>query len=59
VSQTRGKEQAAPQAITKKPYNRPHLQAYGNLQEITQTLAAPVAGALDGSGLNPNHHLTH
>jgi len=36
---------------TRKPYTAPHLEIYGNLQQMTQTVGA--SGAIDNT--NPNH----
>lgn len=43
------------QAPTRKPYQKPQLQVYGDLAEITKTLAG--SKTLDGSG-HPNRHFT-
>jgi hypothetical protein len=39
----------------RKPYQKPQLQVYGNLTEITKTVAG--SNASDGSG-HPNKHFT-
>ncbi len=45
----------AEQRTSRKPYTKPELRQYGNLAEITKTVAG--SKALDGSN-NPNKHWT-
>ena len=40
---------------TRKPYEKPQLQVYGDLAEITQTIVGTKTN--DGSG-HPNKHFT-
>jgi hypothetical protein len=40
----------------RKPYEKPHLQVYGDLTEIAQTIASQTK--LDGAG-HPNRHFTN
>jgi hypothetical protein len=50
------KGQEAPVESKKKPYSRPHLQNYGDLQEITR--GALSSGSHQDMG-NSQHHTTH
>ena len=43
------------QPATRKPYSKPQLQQYGDLAEITRTVAGTKAN--DGAA-NPNKHWT-
>lgn len=45
----------SPQPARRKPYSTPQLQQYGDLAEITKTVAGSKTN--DGSG-NPNMHFT-
>jgi hypothetical protein len=45
--------QSTPDKPTKKPYNRPQLQVYGDLREITQTVGK--TGQTDGGSSPVNH----
>jgi hypothetical protein len=52
---TPGSDGRSGQAPTRKPYQKPQLHVYGDLSEITQT----VAGSKDrDGGGHPNKHFT-
>ncbi len=41
----------------RKAYKTPHLEVYGNLGELTQTVTHGVSAVAEG-GANPNHFTT-
>ena len=53
---TRASDEGSNQAPTRKPYQKPHLQVYGDLAEITKALASQANQ--DGAG-HPNKHFTN
>jgi hypothetical protein len=52
---TPASEDRSSQAPTRKPYQKPQLQVYGDLAKITRALTS--SGSNDGSG-HPNMHFT-
>ena len=54
---THASDEGSSQAPTRKAYQKPHLQVYGDLAEITKSQAGPLAKQ-DGGG-HPNKHFTN
>ena len=52
---TPGSEEQSSQTPTRKAYQKPQLQLYGDLAEITQSVTGSKTN--DGSG-HPNKHFT-
>ncbi len=48
----------SPPGTSKKSYNTPVLQVYGDLRTITKAITSNVTAADDGNN-NPNHFKTH
>jgi hypothetical protein len=52
---TPASDDRATQALRRKAYQKPQLQIYGDLAEITQSVK--TSGKIDG-GSHPNQHFT-